>query len=212
MIGRALVLIAFVVPTLVAADRMRPLDVSPAGRLDEIPWDLGRWRGSPAPAFDDQTLRILAADDILNRDYVAGGEARAYVYVGYYRSQMRGASIHSPLNCLPGAGWAVETAERVPFADGAARRVRIRKGGDWLLVMYWYQTAGRVEGDEYRSAFYAAVDTIRDRRNDAAIVRVIVPLDPRAESRAVRLAAEVAGLLEPQVRRILFPPASHDEG
>ena len=31
------------------------------------------------------------------------------VYVGYYAQQMRGKTIHSPKNCLPGAGWEALT-------------------------------------------------------------------------------------------------------
>ncbi|HEX6063063.1 MAG TPA: exosortase-associated EpsI family protein, partial [Longimicrobiales bacterium] len=31
--------------------------------------------------------------------------ARFSVYVGYYAAQMRGQTIHSPKNCLPGSGW-----------------------------------------------------------------------------------------------------------
>ena len=138
--------------------------------------------------------------------FTADGHA-VDVYVGYYRSQSQGAAIHSPLNCLPGAGWTPIRSDRVRFAGGTARRMLVERGGRRLFVMYWYQSVRRVEGDEYRSRLFTAVDTLRDRRNDAALVRVIVPLDgaDAAERQAVGTAATFAAELEPYIRSVLFP-------
>jgi EpsI family protein len=207
VIRRSFVLMVLVLLAAGLTHRLRPVAASRALPLEGLPLALGGWQGRPAPAFDGQTLQVLGADDILHRTYVAAGVAPANVYVGYYRSQAHGRSIHSPMNCLPGAGWEIRRAERVPFARGTARRVLIGKGDERLLVMYWYETATRVEGDEYRSAAYAALDTIRTRRNDAALVRVIVSVSPveGGEARAARQVAGLAGLLEPQVHRLLFP-------
>ena len=50
-------------------------------------------------------MAILRVDDYVNRVYYAPGRYGAGLYIGYYRSQRQGDSIHSPLNCMPGAGW-----------------------------------------------------------------------------------------------------------
>jgi len=204
---RLVVLTGLVLVAGVLVGRLRPADVPPALPLAGLPTELGDWYGYRAVDFDTSTLDVLGVDDHLHRDYVTADGRQANVYVGYYRSQVQGSSMHSPLNCLPGAGWEFVTAERVPFARGWARRALIRKGTTYLLVMYWYQTAIRVEGDEYRSMLYTMLDSVEYGRNDAALVRVIVPVESPGgskEAQASRQAAEFSGLLEPQLRRLLF--------
>jgi EpsI family protein len=151
-------------------------------------------------------LAALGVDDHINRGYVSATGRRANLYVGYYRAQRQGTSVHSPLNCLPGAGWEPEQVERIPFAGGAARLVRIRKGDRRLMVLYWYQTATRIEGNEYLGRLYTVIDTLRYGRNDAALVRVTVSIGSSrdAEARAIHTATEFATVVQPQVGRLLF--------
>src|SRR5262249_26458845 len=124
------------------------------------------------------------------------------LYAGFYRSQREGSTIHSPLNCLPGAGWSAVAHERVdvdvPSYRGgdATGRIRVnryvvQKGLDRQLVLYWYQMHGRVIASEYWGKFYLVADAIRLNRTDAALVRITVPFDP-SEGPAER-AAERAG-------------------
>jgi EpsI family protein len=201
-----LVLIALVVTAGLARWQTAAVDVAPAAPLDALPFELGAWQGRQAAGYEPDVLAALGVDDYLNRAYYASGGQEANLYVGYYRSQDQSGSIHSPLNCLPGAGWQPEQVERVPFAGGAARQVIIAKGAQRLLVVYWYQTSTRIEGDEYRGRFYAVLDTIRHGRNDAALVRVTVPIgfDADAEARATGEATGLARLVVPQVDRLLF--------
>jgi EpsI family protein len=191
--------------------QMAPVEVPPAISLEQLPYTLGAWAGRRAADYDPQVLAVLGVDDYVNRAYYASGDRQANVYVGYYRSQRQGASIHSPLNCMPGAGWEAERTERVPFEQGTARRVVIRKDAQRLLVVYWYQTAARIEGDEYLGRFYTVLDTMRHGRNDAALVRVTVPVasDAQGEARAAEYAFELARQVQPHVGRLLFP---HDTG
>ena len=48
---------------------------------------------------------MLGVDDYLSRAYYRADGAVVGLYMGYYGSQRQGDTIHSPLNCLPGAGW-----------------------------------------------------------------------------------------------------------
>ena len=60
--------------------------------------------------IDDESLGVLGVDDYLNRVYGRPSIAPVSLYIGYYASQRQGDTIHSPQNCLPGAGWqAVES-------------------------------------------------------------------------------------------------------
>jgi EpsI family protein len=71
---------------------------------------------------------------------------------------------------------------RVPSdVTGAVRaievnRVVIQKGLDRSLVLYWYQSHGRVVASEYWGKLYTVVDAIRYNRTDAALVRVVAPV------------------------------------
>lgn len=203
---RVLILIALVLAAGVVRWQTNPVDVPPASSLNELPMQFGAWQGRRAVDYDDRVLSVLGVDDYVNRAYTTNDRWQANLYVGYYRSQQKGASIHSPLHCLLGGGWESVHVERVPFTRGAAHQVTIRKGAQRLLVVYWYQTPTRVEGNEYLGRFYAVVDRMRYGRNDAAMVRVTVPIErgPQAEARAASQAVELATLVQPAVDRLLF--------
>jgi EpsI family protein len=185
---------------------LQPVEALGAGRLDDIPLQLGMWQGRRGADFQTQVVATLGVDDYINRGYYAATGASANLYVGYHRSQKQGTSVHSPLNCLPGAGWQPTLTQVVPFAGGTARRVIVVKGPERLLVMYWYHTASRIEGDEFRGRLTAMLDAVRYRRNDAALVRLIVPIDSDAqgETRAISHLMDLAALIEPHVSRTLF--------
>jgi EpsI family protein len=204
---RLLTLLAMAAAALVGRAQLAPVVAAPSEGLDAIPMRLGNWHGRAATEFTPQVIAALGVTSHLNRRYVTADGRRANLYIGYYESQRRGAQIHSPLNCLPGAGWEPVWVEREPFAGGSVRHVLIRKGRQRLMVLYWYQTVGRLEGDEYRSRLYTAYDTVRYRRNDAAFVRIIVPVGsgPDAERIALRGAREFAAIVAPNVKRMLFP-------
>ena len=118
--------------------------------------------------------------------------------------------MHSPLNCLPGAGWEPTNRTRVPVpvpgygANGARsaeiNRLVIQKGIEKTLVLYWYQAHGRIVASEYWGKIYTVVDAIRLNRSDGSMVRVTVPIgstDPAAEQAAERAALEFVRTLLP---------------
>ncbi len=206
---RALVLIVLVALTGAVRWHFAALPVAATATLDDLPFALGEWQGRRGADLAPDVATVLAAGSYINRAYAGGNHAQANVFVGYYPVQRHGSAIHSPLNCLPGAGWSMEHVERVVFGDAHVRRVVIRKGTQRLLVVYWYQTATRSEGEEYRARLHSVVDAIRSGRNDAAFVRVTVPIgtDLEGEVRAAQQAFELAALLQPHVQRLLFDPA-----
>src|SRR5262249_50661839 len=74
--------------------------------LDSCPMELSSWTGRRAPDLDGKTLAVLGVDEYLNRVYRGASGRPIGLYVGYYGSQRQGDTMHSPLNCLPGAGWS----------------------------------------------------------------------------------------------------------
>jgi EpsI family protein len=115
--------------------------------------------------------------------------------------------MHSPLNCLPGAGWSPVSFRRmdidVPANGSVERRINvnryvIEKGVDRQLVLYWYQAHGRVVASEYWGKFYLVLDAIRTNRTDGALVRIVAPIrssEDDAEAQAVAFAQALFPLL-----------------
>lgn len=176
--------------------------------LTTLPLSLGEWQGENGPPFDRETLATLGVDEYITRGYRRPGQPWVSLYVGYYRSQRQGQTMHSPLNCMPGAGWEPMSRARIeaPAAgdNGAPRaeinRLIIQKGLDRQLVLYWYQAHGRIVASEYWGKIYTVVDAIRLNRSDGSMVRVIVPIgseDPAAEQAAERTALEFVRTLLP---------------
>lgn len=153
--------------------------------LAELPALMGNWVAFQSEELDSKTLAVLGVDDYANRLYRNSGKSIVGLYIGYYRSQRQGDTIHSPLNCLPGAGWNPVKREVVqisidkkpsPEADLPSiirvNQIVISKGLDKQVVIYWYQSHGRVVASEYLGKIYTVVDAIRTNRTDAALVRV----------------------------------------
>jgi EpsI family protein len=172
--------------------------------LKELPMEVGAWRQVGVDfRFDEETERVLRADDYLSRSYAGPQASVANLYVGYYATQRNGATYHSPLNCLPGTGWTMSEPGKIIInpANGArpfeANRYIIEHGSDRQLLVYWYQGRGRAVASEYWGKIYTVVDSITRRRSDGAMVRVMVPL-PRGQAEqtaldaATNLAAEIA--------------------
>jgi EpsI family protein len=146
--------------------------------LADLPARLGEWHAVQDAQLDKETLAELRADDYVSRTYVSQGVA-ADLFVGFWASQQQGDTIHSPMNCLPGAGWQPLSKERTKIDAGGtlidANRYVVQKGLDKRLVLYWYQGHGRTIASEYWSKFYLVADALRLHRSDAALVRVIMP-------------------------------------
>lgn len=171
--------------------------------LKDMPTEIGSWRQFGADQrFDPQIESRLGADDYLSRNYALPNGMAASFYVGYYGTQRTGATYHSPLNCLPGSGWEMNSPASVIIipADGSPRfeanRYIIQKGDDQQLLIYWYQGRGRKLASEYWGKIYTVIDSIRRRRSDGAMVRVMVPVG-KSEDQALKAASDLAGQVVP---------------
>ena len=188
----------------------RPEDVPLREPLSRMPNQLGAWTGREAEPLTPQVLAVLGADEYLNRVYLASGTGPVSLYIGYYQSQRQGDTIHSPMNCLPGAGWQPMEAsiKQIDIGGSAApvnvNRVVIQKGLDKQVVLYWYQSHGRVVASEYWSKIFLVTDALRSHRSDAALVRIISPVMlSDAPGAADRRTETFAQLMFPYLSRFL---------
>jgi EpsI family protein len=164
--------------------------------LSVFPERLGVWQKSGDQIIDEPTMKVLRASDYLLRDFRRGDGETANFYVGYYATQRDGASYHSPLNCLPGAGWMLSEPGKVNISrpDGSsfiANKYVIQNGNYRSLMIYWYQGRGRAVASEYWGKFYTVIDSVRLRRSDGALVRVTVPISG-SEQKALEAATDLA--------------------
>jgi EpsI family protein len=189
--------------------KLRPEPILPRATLSDFPSRIDSWSALPTEDFDRSIVAALGVDEYVNRYYRADARL-AHLYVGYYRSQREGDTIHSPMNCLPGAGWQpISTGTLDVHAGAAALRVNryvIQKGLDKQLVLYWYQSHGRSIASEYWSKIFLVLDAMRFNRTDAALVRVIAPFDdaaPAPERSAEQTATSLVNAVYPLLGRYL---------
>lgn len=179
--------------------------------LSQLPENVGLWRGQDI-AISDDVLAILGKGDFLNRVYTldpgAGqgrGVAPISLFIGYFATQRTGQAIHSPQNCLPGAGWTFQSTK---YGTLTAENGKVFHVGEYVIangearqfVLYWYQAHGRSIPNEYVSKAYMVTDAMRLRRTDGAIVRVITMIAPNeteddARARVFGFTAKIAPAL-----------------
>ena len=180
-------------------------------KLTLFPKEIEAWQGRDV-LIDQATLDVLGPGDFLLRDYTRSpSEPSVNLYLAYFPSQRAGDTIHSPQNCLPGAGWTPVESKHVAFATGngatiSINRYVISKGLSRELVFYWYQAHGRVTPSEYWAKFYLVADAIRMNRTDGALVRVITPIadagdEVAAEARVSQFTQRVLPLLNAYIPR-----------
>lgn len=219
-----IIILCFGGATALLARNARSENVPPRESLASFPSTIGAWQGQPLPDFEQKILDVLGVDEYVNRLYRApatpgdgspDGDKVVALYVGYYQSQRQGDTMHSPLNCLPGAGWLPikqgRTQLTVPDAQGQPRQIEINdfvieKGLDRQVVLYWYQSHGRVVASEYWGKIYTVVDAVRLNRTDGALVRLVAPVrgsGPEAERAAQDAARAFAGALFTKLGRYL---------
>src|SRR5262245_29154718 len=212
MVGRALVLFfGLMISAGLVARADRAERVPPRQKLEQFPMTMDGWEGAKDLPFAKNVLDVLGVDDYLTRVYVTPQKEGVGLYIGYYQSQRQGDTMHSPLSCLPGAGWeplsksdlqlSVASRPGGPPRDIDINRYLIQKGIEKQLVLYWYHAHDRVVASEYWGKFYLIADAVRMNRTDGALVRVIAPMtgdensERSAESLAVRFVKTMFPLL-----------------
>jgi EpsI family protein len=179
-------------------------DISlPRKSLNDFPRVFGEWKAVKDYQIDDSSMKILQVDDYMMRDYVSEKGERIGLYIGYFKSQREGKGIHSPRQCLPGAGWQPVSTSiyNLPLSNFSSLTAPINqyimgKGTDRQLYLFWYQGRGRTYASEYWNKIYLVWDALKKRRTDGALIRL-----------NSRISEDSAGTLKQEVQFInLFLP------
>lgn len=182
--------------------------VALAKPLASFPTVLGALQSHDSP-LENWEVQAVQVDDYLSRVYRGSSGLTLYLYIGYYKSQRAGQTVHTPTNCLPGSGWQVVTASYLNLSlpngeQGTLNSIVVGKGLDQQVVLYWYQAHGRVIANEYRAKFYTIWDAIKMNRTDATLVRVVTPIlddESKARESAVAFAKQTLVQLDELIPR-----------
>ncbi len=161
--------------------------------------------------ISQESLTILGDGRFLNRVYIdskPNGQLASppvSLFIGYFPTQRTGQSIHSPQNCLPGAGWTFASSSKIyldnpKLKDYVVGEYVITNGTAKQVVLYWYLAHGRSIANDYGAKAYMMADAIRYNRTDGALVRLVTPLDPNeslatAQARVVKFADRLVPML-----------------
>lgn len=162
----------------------------------------------------DEERRVAGMSSYVARMYSVDSTLAFTTLVSYYERQTQGKTIHSPRNCLPGAGWEIlNGGTKSVTADGAQHSVNhyvLKNGNATAIAYYWYQGRGRVVANEYRVKWNLLRDAALAGHTEEALVRVVVYL-PRGSSgevgpafaKADSLGKNIAAQLIHEVYRVL---------
>jgi EpsI family protein len=179
--------------------------------LASFPRILNGWNSTDIP-LPREVLDVLGPGDFLVRQYEnPSSSSPVDLFVAYFPSQRSGDTIHSPKNCLPGAGWVPVESGRITLdlpghAPFRANRYLIAKGADRQLVLYWYWAHHRAVASEYWAKYYLVADSIRLHRSDGSLIRVSTNLLPdetigSTQQRLLGFASNVIPVIDKYVPR-----------
>jgi EpsI family protein len=204
------VIVLLLVGALASALPRAQAPVAPP-QLQRLPQEIAGWTSEDI-SIEPRLVEVSKVDAYLSRVYRhapqddLGRPGELGVYVGFYGTQRAGDSVHSPKNCLPGAGWQPVHAARIalPLSNGAAMAnlYVVENERQRFIVLYWYQSHGRIIASEYRAKLYTLRDALVLGRTDSTLVRITVPV-ATDEAAATRTAMTFATLLAPRLEQVL---------
>jgi EpsI family protein len=150
-----------------------------AGRLAQVLADVPGYRVENQQLSAEER-RVAGMTDYVARVFWRDSTPAFTTFVSYYDRQTQGATIHSPRNCLPGAGWEIISAGTATLTvDGSLFEVNrnvLKNKGSTAVVYYWYQGRGRIVASEYRVKWNLLRDASIAGHTEESLVRVVVPV------------------------------------
>jgi exosortase D (VPLPA-CTERM-specific) len=200
------ILVAAMLPASALLSRPE-LQLPERQRLAFFPRQIGEWQGHSA-AVDPAALASLKLDDYLSLNYRRSAELLPVsLWVAWYDVQVYGAAIHSPMACLPGAGWRVDGLgiQVIPGAYPGGQPLRVNRaiitrGAERQLVYYWFVQRGRNLTSEYLLKWYIFQDGLLMQRSDGALIRLTTWLPDlaatkEADARLIALVQAITPLI-----------------
>jgi EpsI family protein len=156
--------------------------------VGKVPLRAAGWRGQDLGPYDEVTMKMLAPDAYLNREYVSDDGLRVHLAAIYGH---RKTTFHSPGFCLLGGGWNITSKSRLEFRPTGGRpvplnRFVLNREGREAVVLYYYVEDHRATTSWVTHQAYLAWDRLRRGRPVGALVRLTVPVISTAEDATQR--------------------------
>jgi exosortase D (VPLPA-CTERM-specific) len=154
-----------------------------------FPLSIGSWQGTQR-SLSSEELNALSPSNYFMADYsfiLGNTHPSVNMYVAYYSNTGQYNAPHSPLVCLPGSGWEVNTLDIYSFTPKGAsypfsvNRILMKKGDTTLLVYFWWKVGGRNVASTFSVKGRLLLDSIKSGRSDVALVRVVINV-PNAQT------------------------------
>lgn len=173
--------------------------------LHRLAPELAAWHRE-APKISERAAEQLKADQILMYDYFDARQRRVEFFIGYYRDQQFGAQVHSPLHCLPGAGWTILRNEKLtlPFEkmSGMASKLDIGKKNEQQYVVYWFVSEGEVVKNEVDLKIRLLRNALLRRGTSVYFYRVCVAYQESDPAAGKKLLQDFLHALGPRLSEI----------
>ncbi|MDH4158305.1 MAG: EpsI family protein [candidate division Zixibacteria bacterium] len=148
-------------------------------RVADFPLEKESWVGEKE-VIPTYVFKQLNPVDIFAANYVNDRGEIVNLVIDYFAGDKAGGP-HSPRNCLPGSGWAIEsTAERkIPSGDRTipAQRFALRLGNSGKVMDFWYITRYGETANDYALKFYTMLSSLTLHRTDVAFIRFVCNSD-----------------------------------
>ncbi|MFZ5447022.1 MAG: exosortase C-terminal domain/associated protein EpsI [Thermodesulfobacteriota bacterium] len=148
--------------------------------FDNFPLKIGGWRGN-RNYIDNKILQVLQADSYLDIEFTDTEGNKISLWIAYYENLPvgEGKFTHSPQLCLRGSGWdVIESGTIYVSSHYPVVYMLVQQGNSRQLVYYWYIQSGRwVVHEQYLKKIYAVFDGLVKRRSDAALIRIMTPIN-----------------------------------
>jgi len=186
---RILIVLVLVLVAGAAVNLVKPNPVLLEKPLSSFPVVVGDWAVKRSDVFSQAVLDILRPTDYLSRTYADPKGNVVTLYIGYHGGREGDGGIHSPKNCLPGAGWFLDSSDIIPVETGKKENADIvntvmTKGMTTLSFYYWFQVRGKVLNDEYSLKLAEVWNTLTAQRKDASFVRISMRIPKGADGRS----------------------------
>ena len=177
--------------------------IHPNKPLSTFPTQIGEWSGEEY-CLEEKIYKVLGVDDSFLGNYRTSDGRQVQLNIGFYQSQREGDLIHSPKNCMPGNGWNIvhTSLEEITIPRGNPGKYKViklilEKGAQKQVVIYWYQSRGRIINSEYMQKIYLVVDSIARHRTDGSFVRLITSVTHGEEDMGLNVLKDFAVKLIP---------------
>ena len=147
--------------------------------LAQIPIEFAEFNGENVSTFSQES--DYGSSDVKTvRIYKRKGEnASLNVFVGYWETEDEIKRIRSPRYTTE--GWGYYWTKTKTLTTGDNNKIQLKeflneRGDEKELVYYCYIIDGKVVPDEYRFRFLKAVSSLLYKKNNAALLRVSVPV------------------------------------